>query len=534
MPVRQPSRPPILLALAAMLAIAGCSKPSDVANDTAAAAAPLPMLPATLPMATGAATTAAYAPPVAALPAARPVRTVRLAHPGDAYAYADDAYGFTHALGNAPPDYGFDYQGTEPWAWQGYDQSRTFVEPVEGGYRYYYYRPGSETPYFVRDPDYGYGYDNGSLAVIYGAGGAILPYADYGPRLGYASRYLLRAEALYEASRGNERRAVNAANWAARQDAIAASRDRWAAAEAQQAGWQAYRARVADQQAQHWAQEAARRDADAQRFAAWHDDGFRSAPPPRAIPVAWQQAPWAQDQQRYRPAREASPPVTAFQRPAEMARPVVAAPSVAPGQAFPQRFGGERRPDGMTGPRAATAPPAPQQQMVRAEAIQQQQAHPAQQNLAHQQQVASRGQEMQAVAQRQRAQQADRQQHAVTVHAPPARPVAPPPAPVVQVHRGSGSGDPGMALHEAQRQVARDQQQAVRQQADRHQVDRVQLQAAHQAQQAVHQQEAAAHQQPTHAAPVPHAAPPPQPHAAPVPHPAPHPQGGEPHGEHHG
>ena len=561
-------RPLIFVALAATLAFAGCTKPADTANTTAAndGAAPLPTLPATLPMATGAATAATVAPPVAALPAARPIRAVRVANSRDAYAYADDADAFSHAVGSAPPDYGFDYQGTEPWAWQGYDQSRTFVEPVADGYRYYYYRPGADTPYFVRDPDYGYGFDNGSIAVIYTAGGAILPYADYGPRLGYASRYLRRGEDLYRASRGNERRAVIAANWAARQDAIAASRDRWAAAEAQQAGWQAYRARVADQQAQHWAQEAARRDADAQRFAAWHDDGFRSAPPPRAIPVAWQQAPWAQDQQRYRVAdRQVQPAVQpAFQRPTDGAGaggrlPAMSVPDIADrqGQPSPRAFDG-RHPgapvpaDAMT-PRDAAGAAQRQanatqdQRRQAAQAMEQRQpshvaaqaALPQQVTATRQQRAATAGEQLQtdrsqaqeAARQQQqatrRAQQSarqqqeaiDRQQQAAVRPADRAQPVDHAQPAAVHVHRGGGEAPDmiGNASRDQQRE-----QPPVRSQPpheDQRQADRQQQQMAHQQEAAAHQQQAMmqhAPQQAQHAAAAPHAAPPP--HPAPAPH----------------
>jgi hypothetical protein len=259
----------------------------------------LPALPATLPLAAGAVTTPTYAPSADALPAAPRVRTVRVADPRDAYAYVDDAWDFGDAIFDAPPDYGFDYAGVEPWAWQGYDQSLTFVEPIDDGYRYYYYRPGADEPYFIRDPDYGYGYDGDQLAVIYGPGGAILPYDNYGPRIDYASRYLTRARNLYAASRERERRAVNAANWAARAAAISAAQSRWAAERARQSAWRDYHQRVAPVADRHWQEERVRRQADAQRFAAWRQTDYHAAPPPRVIPTAWQQARWARDNQRY-------------------------------------------------------------------------------------------------------------------------------------------------------------------------------------------------------------------------------------------
>jgi len=286
-------------AIAAALALAGCNPSGSVdRSQTTSQAASLPALPATLPLAPGGVTTPAYAPAAKLLPAARPIRTVRVADPRDSYAYADDAWGFADALGDAPPDYGFDYGDAQPWAWQGYDDSVAFVEPLDDGYRYYYYRAGSDTPYFVRDPDYGYGYDNGQLAVIYDRGGGLVPYADYGPRLDYASRYYVRGRDLYQASR--QRRPVIAANWAARRDAIVDAQ-RWAAARAEQRAWQDYHQRTEARQAEHWREEQARRRADEVRFATWQGQDFNTPPPPRAIPAAWTRAKWAQDQRRFAP-----------------------------------------------------------------------------------------------------------------------------------------------------------------------------------------------------------------------------------------
>ena len=291
-------------AIGAALLLAACHPSADSGADGNVLA--LPALPATLPLAAGEATTPAYAPTADALPAAPRLRTVRVADPRDSYAYADDAWDFGDAVFDAPPDYGFDYAGIEPWAWQGYDQSLTFVEPIDDGYRYYYYRPGADEPYFIRDPYYGYGYDGDQLAVIYGPDGAILPYDDYGPRLDYASRYLVRARNLYAASRERDRRAVNAANWAARAAAISAAQARWSAERARQDAWRDYHQRTAATADRHWQEERQRRQADAQRFAAWRQNDFHAAPPPRVIPAAWQQARWARDDRRYvaLPARQ--------------------------------------------------------------------------------------------------------------------------------------------------------------------------------------------------------------------------------------
>jgi len=291
------------LATVATIALAAALSACGKGNDQQMTAAALPALPATLPLSAGPATAWPSAPEVAALPEAGPIRTVRVASDRDYYGYADAAYDYQDVLGDAPPDYYFDYDGVDPWAWEGYDQSVVFLEPVDDGYRYYYYRPGDDEPYFVRDPYYGYGYDDGRLAVVYDSYGAVVPYADYGARLDYAGRYLARGRAMYDASRRHDRRAVGAANWAARSAAISASQARWSAARARQPQWRDFSNRAGLSQANYWREESVRRQADTRRFAAWRNDGFRTAPPPRAIPATWSSAKWARDQKRFLPAR---------------------------------------------------------------------------------------------------------------------------------------------------------------------------------------------------------------------------------------
>lgn len=292
------------LATAATIALAAALSACGKGNDQQMTAAAPPALPATLPLDASPSTAWPTAPEVAALPEAKPVRTVRVANPRDYYGYADAAYDYQRVLGDAPPDYYFDYDGTDPWAWEGYDQSVVFLEPIDDGYRYYYYRPGANEPYFVRDPYYGYGYDNGQLAVIYDSYGAVVPYSDYGARLDYAGRYLARGRDLYLASRRDDRRAVSAANWAARSAAISAMQARWYATRDRQPQWRDYGNRVGPSQANYWREESIRRQADARRFAAWRNESFRTPPPPRAIPATWTSASWARDQKRFLPARD--------------------------------------------------------------------------------------------------------------------------------------------------------------------------------------------------------------------------------------
>ncbi|MDT9600575.1 hypothetical protein [Sphingosinicella rhizophila] len=285
-------------ALAAALLLVGCN-PSQPSADDQSQAAVLPDLPATLPLVPGEAAPIAYAPGAEGLPAVDPIQAVRVADPGEYYAYADDAYGYADAIGEAPPDYGFAYDDVQPWGWQGYDDSLAFAEPLEDGYRYYYYRPGEDDPYFVRDPYYGYGYDDGRLAIVYDSYGGIVPYDDYGPRLLYASRYYYRGRDMYRASR--HRRPVIAGSWNARRHDIFQSQSRWRQARERQLEWQAYHERNAARQSRYWEQERARRRADRVRFATWREQDFRTPPPPRAIPAAWTSERWARDERRFAP-----------------------------------------------------------------------------------------------------------------------------------------------------------------------------------------------------------------------------------------
>ena len=181
--------------LAISVALAGCHQPSnrDESAVVAAGNASLPALPATLPLSADPATTLATAPAAVQLPGARRLPVARVSDPRARYAYADDAGDFADAIGDSPPDYTFDYDGGSPWAWQGYDGSATYVERVPDGFRTYYYRPGADAPYFVRDPDYGYGYDDGRLAAVYDRGGQALPYDAYDSRIEDASRYYARS-----------------------------------------------------------------------------------------------------------------------------------------------------------------------------------------------------------------------------------------------------------------------------------------------------------------------------------------------------
>ncbi len=262
------SRIAIVGALAG-LAVSAC-QPNN--QTSAASSAPAPL--AAIPLAMSGAPPIAPAPVVAALPPAPPASVGQLANPEDRYAFADQAYAMESAFGDAPPDYTFDYgDGQRPWVWRGDDQSTRVAEALPGGgYRYYYYEPGAQTPYLVRDSDYSYGYDNGALVVIYDSRGQALPQGDLNRQADIAGHVLARAAAIYLASQRQHREAVAEADWAARRRQIDAERAQWSADQAADQDWRAYHAQHDQQEQAQWSAEQYRREAEAARFAQKVDD----------------------------------------------------------------------------------------------------------------------------------------------------------------------------------------------------------------------------------------------------------------------
>ncbi|MFB0873310.1 MULTISPECIES: hypothetical protein [unclassified Sphingobium] len=240
----------------------------------------LPPLPEAQPMLAdaGGSGAPAYAPPADRLPAARPIAYAQAQ--GDDYAWIDRADQFSDMLGDAPPDYGFAYDGgVTPWAWESGDDYLRYAEPIDGGYRYYYYEPGAASPYLVRDPWNSYGYRDDRLVAVYDGGGRVLPWREARARDAYASRYYARAIDMRRAARARERERIEARQWAARRSAIAQDRARWAQARREQAQWRNYRARQDARSRQHWATESRAREQAATRFASWQREDFRTPPP---------------------------------------------------------------------------------------------------------------------------------------------------------------------------------------------------------------------------------------------------------------
>lgn len=247
----------LILSGAAALALAGCRE------DEAPQARQEPLF---VPAATEAAYGLPLAPAAEALPPAPPA-PVRVAAQDQGYAYAERAYALDNAFYEVPPDYGFSYQDANPWAWRTADDYQMYAEPVSGGFRYYYYEPGADYPYFVRDPDYGYGYAPGGVLVsLYSSAGALMPRAyvrDYAERAG---RYRVRARDLRQAAYHRPHVPVAREAWLSRRPSFVASQGRWREAAVRQPEWRSYRDRHDDREVRRFLPERERRAAEVARF----------------------------------------------------------------------------------------------------------------------------------------------------------------------------------------------------------------------------------------------------------------------------
>jgi hypothetical protein len=266
--------------LALALALSACNRaPAPAAHQANVDAATLPPLPASLPLSAAPVSgPIAVAPALAELPRARPL-DYGFVPDGRDYAWIDRADMLFDTIGDAPPDYGFDYDGTEPWAWETADGYAILSEPVFDGYRTYYYEPGAADPFLVRDADYSYGYGEGRLVAVY-RGGRLLGRAEAIRRAEAAARYFDRARVLRNADRAVDRRPVAALRWARQRPAFDTARAAWTNAREREPAWRDWRARQPDGPGRQRLQaEQQVRAVAAQRFAAWQGGGFRGPVP---------------------------------------------------------------------------------------------------------------------------------------------------------------------------------------------------------------------------------------------------------------
>ncbi len=254
------------------------------ADQASAQDAPPPL--AALPLTNVSAPQSKPGPLAVDLPYARPARIGPMLDPGDGYAYLDRAYFLNDAFGEAPPDYALDYDDETPWAWRTDDGFVRVVEGLPYGDRYYYYQPGDEDPFLIRDPDYAYAYADGGLVAIYDDGGALLPPEDLMLHAPIAGRELARARAMTRDA--VERQPIAVASWTSRRGQVASELGQWQKLVGHQTGWRRYHQAHLKQEQAHWAPERFRREAETARV-------LQRVHDPDGAQHAWREARRAQD-----------------------------------------------------------------------------------------------------------------------------------------------------------------------------------------------------------------------------------------------
>ena len=203
--------------------------------------------------------------------------TAAVAAPDEAYRYIDDADALLDAMGTSPPDYGFSFDGVDCWAWTMDDGSIILAEPFGDDYRYYVFSPDDGYPFFVGDQFYAYGFDEGSLAAVYGADGNLVDATD---DIADGAAWLSeRGVAMKRAMQ--DRQPVYADDWADSLGwfgAIELRLDSWR----NQPGWIRYRAGPGRVHHRDWrvklGAEGQRRRQRAEWFDQWRRGGYRGAP----------------------------------------------------------------------------------------------------------------------------------------------------------------------------------------------------------------------------------------------------------------
>jgi hypothetical protein len=198
----------------------------------------------------------------------------------DTFAYLALAALLGGVLDQSPPDYYFDYDGVQPWAWRTGDRYTRYAEPIRGGdYRYYYYEPNAARPFLVRDPYYSYGYRNNDLVVVYDRYGRVLDRNRVRVQRRVASRYFDRGADLYRAGQSRRHRGIAAPLWQRQRAVIERDQRDWERARANRDGWRTWTRAHQPVVETRWSQEQAARRYAANRFDRWRSADYRGSAP---------------------------------------------------------------------------------------------------------------------------------------------------------------------------------------------------------------------------------------------------------------
>jgi hypothetical protein len=223
---------------------------------------------------------AALVVPGAAIAAAAPGQTVQQQRADD-YQWIDRADALWDAIGDAPPDYAFSFEGQEPWAWQTGDGYTIIVEDAgEGGIRSYYFAPGADGPFLAVEPGMSFAYQGGRLVMVYDADGEAAPRSEFGDYDDAAGDLFERGEALRAAMNPRDYRPVDADAWIDASPYIFGFLQVWDEGRVRYPGWASYHRRSdASAWRRRFDEEQRRRHGLSEQFQHWRAGGFQGPPP---------------------------------------------------------------------------------------------------------------------------------------------------------------------------------------------------------------------------------------------------------------
>ncbi|ATY33989.1 hypothetical protein [Sphingomonas psychrotolerans] len=200
----------------------------------------------------------------------------------DLYAAIDRADSLWEAIGDAPPDHAFAFEGAEPWAWELQDGNRVVVEETADGIQSYYFAPGDAGPFLAVRPGMSFGFEGEAVAVVYGPDGGAMPREAGAEHLGEGAELYARGRRLLRAMLPRQWREVDSQAWIDTGPIIWGSVALWDEGRRRHPGWGHHRDGVRDAE---WRRrltvERLRRRMLAERFRNWREGGFQGPPPGR-------------------------------------------------------------------------------------------------------------------------------------------------------------------------------------------------------------------------------------------------------------